>query len=71
MRVLAIILILVGALTLAYKGITYTKHREVIDIGPIEATIDEKKTVPFSPILGAIAVVSGFAILLKMRGERI
>ncbi len=67
MKSLAIVLILLGTLALAYKGITYTRHREVINIGPIEATVDEKKTIPLSPVIGGVAVVAGLAMLLSLR----
>lgn len=69
MKSLAIVLILLGALALAYKGITYTRHREVINIGPIEATVDEKKTIPLSPVIGGVAVVAGLAMLLSLRSR--
>lgn len=69
MRTLAIILIVLGGLALAYKGITYTRHREVIDLGPIEASVDEKKTIPLSPVLGVVAVVAGVAMLVGARGR--
>ena len=48
-------LIVLGILALVYQGIGYTKHKEVVDIGPIHATKDEHKTIPLPPILGAIA----------------
>jgi hypothetical protein len=69
MKALAIFLIVLGALALAYKGISYTKHKEVLNIGPIEASVDEKKTIPLSPIVGIVAVVAGAALLFNVRGR--
>jgi len=40
-------LIVLGILALVYQGIGYTKHKEVVDIGPIHATKDEHKTIQF------------------------
>lgn len=62
-----IVLIVLGALGLAYQGITYTTREKVLDIGPIEATKEERKTIPLPPVLGGVALVSGIALLLAGR----
>jgi hypothetical protein len=58
-----ILLIILGVLALAYQGITYTTHKKVIDLGPIQATKEEHNTIPLPPIVGGIAVVAGIALL--------
>ncbi|HTW21962.1 MAG TPA: hypothetical protein VMD78_00075 [Candidatus Baltobacteraceae bacterium] len=58
------ILIVLGVLALAYQGITYTQHKKVLDIGPLQATTTEHKTIPLPPVLGAVAVVGGVVLLL-------
>ena len=63
MKIVAIILIVLGAISLAYGGINYTTREKVLDIGPIEATAERHKTVPLPPILGGVAVVAGIALL--------
>jgi hypothetical protein len=35
-----------------------------LDIGPIQATKEEHKTIPLSPVLGGIAVVGGIVLML-------
>jgi hypothetical protein len=59
-----ILFVVLGALALAYQGITYTHREKIIDLGPIHATADEQKTIPLPPILGAIALVGGIALLV-------
>jgi hypothetical protein len=61
---LAIVLIVVGVVALAYQGITYTTHKKVLDIGPIQATKEEHKTIPLPPIVGAVALLSGMVLLI-------
>jgi hypothetical protein len=63
MKIVAIVLIVLGAISLAYGGISYTTREKVLDIGPIEATAERHKTVPLPPVLGGIAVVAGIALL--------
>ena len=59
-----IVLIVLGALALAYQGFNYTQREKVIDIGPIHATADEQKHVSIPPILGGLALVGGIALLV-------
>jgi hypothetical protein len=61
--VLGIILIVLGALSFAYQGITYTTHKKVIDVGPIQATAEEHKTIPVPPILGGVALLAGLVLV--------
>jgi hypothetical protein len=63
MKIVAIVLIVLGAISLAYGGITYTSREKVLDIGPIEATAERHKTVPLPPILGGVALVAGLGLL--------
>jgi len=71
MRALAAVLIVLGIIGLAYGGISYTRHRKVLDVGPIEAHVDEKKTVPLPPVAGAIALVVGIALLTTRRSRMV
>jgi hypothetical protein len=59
-----ILLILFGAVILAYQGFTYTKREKVLDLGPIEATKETRKTVPIPPILGGLALAGGVALVV-------
>jgi hypothetical protein len=59
-----VILIILGVIALTYQGITYTTHKKVLDIGPIQATKEEHKTIPLPPVLGGIALVGGIALMI-------
>jgi uncharacterized membrane protein HdeD (DUF308 family) len=67
MRLLGIVLIVLGIVALAYQGITYTTHKKVLDIGPIQATKEEHNTIPIPPILGVLALIGGVVILVTDR----
>ncbi|MCI0415477.1 DUF3185 domain-containing protein [bacterium] len=64
MKTIGIILIILGIVALVFGGITYTKKEKVIDLGPIEATAEEKKTIPLPPVLGAISLIGGIILLV-------
>jgi hypothetical protein len=58
------VLIVLGVIALAYQGITYTTHKKVLDVGPIQATKTEHKTIPLSPIFGGVALVCGIILMI-------
>ena len=64
MKVTGIVLIVIGIIALVYGGITYTTHKKVIDMGPIQASKKETHDIPLPPILGVLAIVGGGALLL-------
>jgi hypothetical protein len=66
--VVGVILIVLAVISFAYQGITYTTHKKVVDLGPIQATETEHKTIPLSPIFGGILLVGG--IILVVSGSR-
>ena len=49
--VVGILLVILGAMALTYQGFTYTTRHKVLDIGPIQATKEEHKTIPLPPVL--------------------
>jgi hypothetical protein len=65
-----ILLIVFGILVFVYQGVSYTKREKVLDIGPIEATRETRKTIPLPPILGGLAVAGGIAMVV-MGGKRV
>jgi hypothetical protein len=64
MKIFAIVLIIVGAISLAYGGISYTRREKVLDLGPIEATAERHKTIPLPPVLGGVVLAAGVGLLL-------
>jgi len=67
MKTLGFIFAVVGILALVYGGISYSRQRTVLDLGPIQATATEQKNIPLSPIVGVIALVGGIVLLMVPR----
>ena len=63
-RILALVLIVVGILALAYGGFTYTKATHRSKLGPIEISMDEKERVNVPIWAGVVAIVAGGGLLL-------
>jgi hypothetical protein len=62
--ILGIALIILGLVALASQGLTYTTRKKVIDIGPLQATKEDRHTIPLPPILGALALVGGIVVIV-------
>jgi hypothetical protein len=65
--VIGVILIVAGTYSLV-RGLTYTSLRSVLKIGELEATVEEKKTVP--AWLGAVALAGGAALVVASLKRR-
>jgi len=59
-----ILLIVLGIAAFAYQGITYTTQEKVVDLGPLQMTTEKTRTIPLPPIMGAIALAGGIALLI-------
>jgi len=62
-QIIAIMLIVAGALGLAYGGFTYTKETHDISLGPIEMSFDEKERVNI-PLWAGVGMLTIGGILL-------
>jgi drug/metabolite transporter (DMT)-like permease len=59
-----IVLIVLGALILAYQGINYTRQKKVVDMGPMHITKETHERIPLPPILGGLALAGGVVLLV-------
>jgi hypothetical protein len=67
--IIGLVMIVLGIISFAYQGVTYTKKEKVVDIGPIHATKDTKETIPLPPILGGILLVGGIGLMVAGRSK--
>jgi hypothetical protein len=63
-KIVAIALIVAGALGLVYGGFSFTKETHSGKLGPIELSITEKQTVNVPLWAGVGAIVIGGALLM-------
>jgi hypothetical protein len=62
--IFGVLLIAGGLVALLLGGFSYTKSEKVLDVGPIEASVERKERVPVPPIIGGLAMAAGVALLL-------
>ncbi len=68
-RIVGTILIVIGLVAFVWGGISWTREKTVIDLGPLEAKAETRERIPLPPVLGGIALVAGI-VLLVIPGRR-
>ena len=63
-KIIAIVLIVAGALALAYRQFTYTQETHDAKVGPVEFSVKDKETVRIPMWAGIGAIVIGGGLLL-------
>jgi TRAP-type C4-dicarboxylate transport system permease small subunit len=70
LKLVAVALIIAGALALTYGGFSYPKETQEAKIGPLELTVSERETVNIPVWVGAAAIVAGVLMLVVPMGIR-
>jgi hypothetical protein len=70
MKIVGIVLIVIGVISLAVGGINYTSREKVLDVGPLEATTETEKSIPLPPLLGGLALAGGVVLLIAGSRKR-
>jgi hypothetical protein len=66
-NITGIILIVLGILSFAYQGFSYTTQKKVAEIGDLKITADTEKTISFPPVLGGLSIAAGIALVVITR----
>jgi uncharacterized membrane protein YidH (DUF202 family) len=64
LKIVAIVLIVAGIAALVYGQVTYTKETHEVDLGPLELSVKEKRTVNIPLWAGIAAIVIGAVLLI-------
>ena len=66
-RIIGIILIILGVVGLIYGGITYTTHKDVVDLGSLKLQAEEKKSIALPPIISGAVLALGIILVMARR----
>jgi len=64
MKILGIVLVVIGVLALIYGGVTYNKDKTVLQIGSMNVTATEHKSIPIPAVVGVAVLLGGVALLV-------
>ena len=70
-RVVGLVLVIIGLVSLLWGGISWTREKTIVDIGPIQARSQERETIPLPPIVGGLALVAGTILLVVRERSRV
>jgi uncharacterized membrane protein YidH (DUF202 family) len=59
-----IVLIILGIAGFAMGGVSFTHEKKDVDLGPVQISHEQKKTLPISPILSVVALVAGVGLVV-------
>ena len=68
-RIFGIVLIVAGALGLAYGGFSFTKETHKASVGPLSLSVKEKENVNIPQWAGIAAIVAGLALVVAGKGK--
>lgn len=65
-KIVAIVLIVMGGLGLAYGGFSYTKETTGVKLGSLEFKVAQKETVNVPLVVSAGAIAAGVFLLIAV-----
>ena len=68
--IIGLLLIVAGLVALLTGGFSYTRSERVLDVGPLEATVERRERIPLPPVLGGLALAAGVALLFVGKRTR-
>ena len=67
-RIIGILLLVAGALGLAYGGFSFTKETHKAEMGSLKLSVDEKEHVNIPTYAGiGLIIVGGFLLLVRRK----
>lgn len=62
--VVGILLVVLAIIGFAMGGISFTHQKKDVDVGPVQLSHSETRTVPISPILSTISLIAGVGLVV-------
>lgn len=69
MRNLGIVLVVLGVIMMVITGFNFVTKEKVVDIGALEINKEKNNPVSWSPIVGAILLVGGVALIVTNKNK--
>ena len=67
LAIVGLVLVVLGVGGLVFGRFSVTTEKKVLDVGPIEATVDEEHSIAIPDIAGVVAVIAGLGLIFVGR----
>ena len=64
MRIIGIVLVVLGVVSLVYGGISYDKNQTILEMGSVSVTATEHKSIAVPAVVGVVVLIVGIALLV-------
>ena len=64
MRLIGILLLILGVVVLLFQGLSFVIPKDTVDLGAFAITVYKDYTISLPPVVGAIFMVTGAALIL-------
>ncbi len=62
--IIGVLLIMLGIVGFAMGGFSFTEKKKDVDMGPVQISHKQDKTVPIPPVLSGLAFVAGVGLVI-------
>ena len=62
--IIGILLIILGIVGFAVGGVSFTQKKKDVNLGPVQVSHNQTKTLPISPILSTISLIAGVGLVV-------
>lgn len=66
-KTIGIVIAIIGIVMMIYTGFSYVTTEKVIDLGPMQMSMEKENPVQWSPIVGAVLLVGGIVLVAMDR----
>lgn len=66
-KTIGIVIAIIGILMMIYTGFSYVTTEKVVDLGPMQMSMEKDNPVQWSPIVGAVLLVGGIVLVATSR----
>jgi hypothetical protein len=54
----------VGILALVFRGFSYSRKRDTVQVGPLSATVTQRERFAIPPLVGAATIIAGVGLVV-------
>ena len=70
-RLVGVVLVVIGVVSLIWGGVFWTDRDTVLDVGPLKVTSEEREGFAVPQVLGVLSLIGGIVLLVAPERRRV